>query len=94
MLESERAQTVDIMRYLLSYACSSTATRDESFFTTRDLTETAIRSLLAQLFRLSVTSPDARLTEMTPRQTVTKQHFSRPTGQNIEMKRGDWICPK
>ncbi|THU59782.1 hypothetical protein C4D60_Mb07t05680 [Musa balbisiana] len=94
VLESERAQTVDIMRYLLSYACSSTATRDESFFTTRDLTETAIRSLLAQLFRLSVTSPDARLTEMTPRQTVTKQHFSRPTGQNIEMKRGDWICPK
>ncbi|URE18806.1 hypothetical protein MUK42_03513 [Musa troglodytarum] len=81
------------MRYLLSYACSSTATRDESFLTTRDLTETALRSLLAQLFRLSVTSPEARLAEMTPRQTVTRQHFSRPTGQNIEMKRGDWICP-
>ncbi|KAJ8461132.1 hypothetical protein OPV22_034058 [Ensete ventricosum] len=92
VLESERAQTVDIMRYLLSYACNSTATRDESFLTTRDLTETAIRSLLSQLFRLSVTSPAARLTEM--RQTVTKQHFSRPTGQNIEMKKGDWICPK
>ncbi|CAL9127740.1 unnamed protein product [Musa textilis] len=94
VLESERAQTVDIMRYLLSYACSPTATHDESFLTTRDLTETALRSLLAQLFRLSVTSPEARLAEMTPRQTVTRQHFSRPTGQNIEMKRGDWICPK
>ncbi|WOK96755.1 zinc finger protein VAR3, chloroplastic [Canna indica] len=93
IMESESARTVDVMRYLLSNVCTSSATLDE--IGTRGLIATSTRSLLAELASLIVTSSDSKLTDLTPGQTtINHGQFSRPSQQNIEMKRGDWICPK
>lgn len=88
-LDSEVAQTVDIMRYLVSYACSIHATSDANFLRNRDLVYGSTRTLLAELVNLVVGSPGSGLNEAVRGHSVMRQG-----GQNVQMKRGDWICPK
>lgn len=94
MLESETAKTVDIIRYLLSYIFNPDGTVDASNSKAKELTEASVRNLFAELVSVSGTVRATSILEST-RQPPLQQHeqLSRPPGQNIEMKRGDWICP-
>ncbi|XP_062224521.1 zinc finger protein VAR3, chloroplastic-like [Phragmites australis] len=89
---SERAETVDIVRYMLSYIYSSSDSNSED----KELTDSAVRNILAELVSFSGLSQSSSFVESTPRQTSSSQHerISRPPGQTIEMKRGDWICTR
>ncbi|XP_062207233.1 zinc finger protein VAR3, chloroplastic-like [Phragmites australis] len=89
---SERAETVDIVQYMLSYTYSSS----DSYSEDKELTDSAVRNILAELVSFSGLSQSSSFVESTLRQTSSSQHerFSRPPGKNIEMKRGDWICTR
>lgn len=89
------AQTVDIMRYLVSFACSIHATSDANSLRNRDLVCESTQTLLAELVNLVVRGPGSGLNEAVDGHNVMRHdQFPRPTGQNVQMKRGDWICPK
>ncbi|KAL6616269.1 hypothetical protein ACP70R_038539 [Stipagrostis hirtigluma subsp. patula] len=92
VIVSEKAETVDIVRYLLSYAYSSS----ECYSEDKELTDSAVRNILAKLESFSGLSQSSVFVESALRQNSSSQNerFSRPPGQNIEMKRGDWICPR
>ena len=96
MLKSERAQTVDVMRYVLSYAYDCLSASEGMKHKDAELVEASVRSLLVEFVNMSRTVQFSNFTEFTPRQPpVSHEQFSRPPpGQIIEMKRGDWICPK
>jgi hypothetical protein len=49
---------------------------------------------MAELVSFSCLSQSSSFAESTPKKSSLSQHerVSRPPGQNIEMKRGDWIC--
>ncbi|KAJ6804718.1 zinc finger protein VAR3, chloroplastic [Iris pallida] len=92
VFESEKAQTVDVMRYVLSYAYNSLST-SKNRRNGKELVEASARSLLAELINVSVLHSKLKDSVSTPTPTKHEQ-FTTPPGQNIEMKRGDWICPK
>ena len=95
MLESERAQTVDVMRYVLSYAYDSLSVSEGIKHKDTEFVESSVWSLLAEFVNMSGMVQFSKFTESTPRQSpVSHEQFSRSPGQNIEMKRGDWICSK
>ena len=89
---SERAETVDIVRYLLSYTYSSS----DSYSEDKELIDSAVRNIMAELVSFCGLSQSSSFAESTPKQSSLSQHgrISRPPGQNIEMKRGDWICTR
>jgi hypothetical protein len=91
-MESVRAETVDIVRYLLSYAYSSS----DSYIEDKELIDSAVRNILAELVNSSGLSSTSSFVESSVGQNTLGQpeRFSRPPGQNIEMKRGDWICTR
>ncbi|CAM0883103.1 unnamed protein product [Alopecurus aequalis] len=91
-MESVRAETVDIVRYLLSYAYSSS----DSYVEDKELTDSAVRNILAELVDSSGLSSTFSFVESTVGQNTLGQpeRFSRHPGQNVEMKRGDWICTR
>uniref|UniRef100_A0ACD5VRV8 Uncharacterized protein n=1 Tax=Avena sativa TaxID=4498 RepID=A0ACD5VRV8_AVESA len=91
-MESVRAETVDIVRYLLSYAYSSS----DSYVEDKELTDSAVRNILAELVNSSGLSSTSSFVDSGAGQGISSQpeRFSRPPGQNIEMKRGDWICTR
>jgi hypothetical protein len=91
-MESVKAETVDIVRYLLSYAYSSSG----SYVEDKELTDSAVRNILAELVNSSGLSSTSSFVDSTVGQNTLGQpeRFSRPLGQNVEMKRGDWICTR
>ncbi|PSS01692.1 Zinc finger protein [Actinidia chinensis var. chinensis] len=94
-LESDEAHTVDLMKYLLSYASKHTVFSEGGNLHREELIESAVRNLLSELARLgcgiSAPEPSASMQhQFTDRYGQTP----RPIGQNIEMKRGDWICAR
>jgi hypothetical protein len=92
VIVSERAETVDVVRCLLSYAyCSS-----ENYSEDKELTDAAVRNILSVLENFSGLFQPSNSAESTLWQTSSSQHerFSRPPRQNVEMKRGDWICTR
>ncbi|KAL5220490.1 hypothetical protein ABZP36_025203 [Zizania latifolia] len=92
VFQSGRAETVDIVRYLLSYAYSS----QDNYSEDKELTDSAVRNILAELANFSGLPQTSSYVESTLGQDILdrQERFSRPTGQNIEMKRGDWICTR
>ncbi|XP_008674907.1 zinc finger protein VAR3, chloroplastic isoform X2 [Zea mays] len=92
VIVSDRAETVDIVRYLLSYTYGSSVSDSEH----KKLIDSAVRNIMAELVSFSGLSQSSTFEESTPNQICSSQleRFSRPPGQNIEMKRGDWICTR
>lgn len=95
VMESEKARTVDLMRFLLSYASNPTDSSGRNDSYNRELVESSVRNLLNELAEMSCRVPASDLSGS------VQKHFSdrygqtpRPLGQNIEMKRGDWLCPR
>ena len=96
--ESEAAtHTVDIVRILLFYALDPLVNSGEKP-PGRELVEVSARKLLSELIELSDTSLDPALAKPGAVPSCDKeQHMNftddeRP--QNVQRKKGDWICPK
>ncbi|OVA01704.1 zinc finger protein [Macleaya cordata] len=93
--ESEAsARTVDIVRMLLIYALDPLVHSREKP-NGREHIEASARKLLSELIELSETSPDPALPKPAVKparkpQTIVDIEKS----QNIEMKKGDWMCSK
>ncbi|KAL0916187.1 hypothetical protein M5K25_013678 [Dendrobium thyrsiflorum] len=93
--EPEKAQTIDIMRYLLSYMYKPYSSSNGNQLKDYESVETSVRKLLLELFNFSGTVWRSKLTELTKTQLpLGNEQLSRSPGQSIEMKRGDWICQK
>lgn len=95
--ESEAAaRTVDIVRILLFYALDPLVTSGEKP-PGRELVEVSARKLLSELIELSDTPLDPALAKpaaIPPRRK--EQHMNLTDDempQNVQMKKGDWICP-
>ncbi|KAL5721836.1 hypothetical protein ACHQM5_005431 [Ranunculus cassubicifolius] len=89
------ARTVDIMRMLLFYALDPLVLYGGEKPDGRERIEVSARKLLSELSDLSETIPDPSLPKPAvnpPRQMKEKTMGSE--SQNVEMKRGDWICTK
>ncbi|XP_037407082.1 zinc finger protein VAR3, chloroplastic-like [Triticum dicoccoides] len=87
-IQSVRAETVDIVRYLLSYTYSSS----NNYLEDKELTDSAVRNILAELVNSSGLAHTSSFVESTVESQP--ERFSRHPGQNVEMKRGDWICTR
>ncbi|KAK8970425.1 hypothetical protein KSP40_PGU020375 [Platanthera guangdongensis] len=85
-LELEKAETVDVMRYLLSYAYGSLSSSDVNVSKSDEL-EKSVRKLVGELCNLSGTvwkskSADASLMEL----PLGNEQFSRSSGQDTELR--------
>ncbi|KAL3819590.1 hypothetical protein ACJIZ3_005495 [Penstemon smallii] len=91
--EFDKATTVDLMKYILSYASNPSVSSERNGLYSREVVDSSVRNLLHEL----VTVSHGAQTGYMPRsdhQLSAKRGAYRPLGPNIEMKRGDWICPK
>ncbi|KAJ4980161.1 hypothetical protein NE237_010941 [Protea cynaroides] len=94
-LEIERADMVDLMRFLLSYTCNPLVVSDRINLINKELVESSVRNLLSELADASRTEQGLDLSgSMSNQSTDGYGQTPRPVGPNIEMKRGDWICLK
>ncbi|XP_021667891.2 zinc finger protein VAR3, chloroplastic isoform X2 [Hevea brasiliensis] len=90
---TDRAHTIDLMRFLLSYA-NNLVSSEKNDIPNRELVESSVRNLLSELAQLSY-APASNLSVSGQNQFPDRYgQAPRPLGQNIEMKRGDWICPR
>ncbi|OMO88797.1 Zinc finger, RanBP2-type [Corchorus olitorius] len=91
----DKASTVDLMRFLLSYASNVTAFSEGSNLYNRELVESSVRNLLGELAKLSDTPPISNYSEYDQTQPSDRHgQMPRSFGQNVEIKRGDWICQR
>lgn len=94
-MEREKAQTVDVMRYILSYVYGSLSLSDDNNLKSDELVELSVRKLLCELFNLSGTvwkakSVDATLAEL----PLSNEQLSGNLGKHVETRSGDSIYPK
>ncbi|GKV23260.1 hypothetical protein SLEP1_g33011 [Rubroshorea leprosula] len=93
------ARTVDVMRILLFYALDPLVLSGEKY-PGRELIYESARRLLSELMDLSETSPSPELPSPAAKASPQKKNavklnfFDEGPSENVEMKRGDWICPK
>ncbi|KAH7571631.1 hypothetical protein JRO89_XS04G0105300 [Xanthoceras sorbifolium] len=93
-LVSDKANTVDLMRFLLSYASNLSSSLGTNNVYHRELVESSVRNLLGELAKLSNINPESNLSGSVQSQFPDRYgQMPRTFGQKIEMKRGDWICP-
>ncbi|XP_062082481.1 zinc finger protein VAR3, chloroplastic [Humulus lupulus] len=95
VLDMDKVSTVDLMRFILSYTSKLVSSSESNNFYNRELVESSIRNLLRELTKLCSTIPDSTSFGSVQSQFAGNNgHSRRPFGQNIEMKRGDWICSR
>ncbi|GAU24021.1 hypothetical protein TSUD_328240 [Trifolium subterraneum] len=94
-LDTDKANMVDLMKFMLSYASSCLVSSERNSPYNRNLVESSVRNLFGELFKLSYSVPGPNSFDSEQNQ-MPGGRFGRttPPGQNIEMKRGDWICPR
>ncbi|KAB2054965.1 hypothetical protein ES319_A11G003200v1 [Gossypium barbadense] len=97
--ESEAAaRTVDIVRILLSYALDPLVISEREKPPGREHIDASARNLLSDLTKLSETSCDAEIpkpaAKARPRKEKQISGNDDAEFKNVEMKRGDWMCPK
>ncbi|CAH9061850.1 unnamed protein product [Cuscuta europaea] len=94
-LDRGDVHTIDIMKYIISYASNPAGSPGCNTVYSRELLETSIRILLHQLVEVGWGPPPGVLSPPGVYQFSGRAgETARPAGQNIVMKRGDWICPK
>ncbi|GAA0159485.1 hypothetical protein LIER_16246 [Lithospermum erythrorhizon] len=90
--EADNASTVDLMKYILSYARNPAVPSSQTNLYSRELVESSVRNLMQELAMLNSGTPS-----LGPEKTQFQDRYGQTSGphnQNIVMKRGDWICPK
>lgn len=93
-MDTDRPNMVDLMKFLLSYASNPSATSESNSLYNRDLVESSVRNLFGELFKLSYNAPGPNSFDSVQNQMPGRFERAMPPGQRIEMKRGDWICPR
>ncbi|KZV16474.1 hypothetical protein F511_10086 [Dorcoceras hygrometricum] len=91
--EYDNATTIDLMKYIISYASNPAVSSGKHGLYSRELVDSSIRNLLRELGavnRASAGFAPAQEQQVSGRYGQTP----RPLGRNIEMKRGDWVCSK
>ncbi|XP_059668192.1 zinc finger protein VAR3, chloroplastic [Cornus florida] len=95
VLEFEEIHMVDLMKYLLSYASNPSVSSENNNLYNGKLVESSVRNLLIQLAEVSSNIPELKTSFSMEYQLPDRYgQTPRPLGQKIEMKRGDWICPR
>ncbi|KAI4325577.1 hypothetical protein MLD38_030962 [Melastoma candidum] len=86
---SDASQTVDLMKYILSSTILARAG-----LSYQELSK-SVRNLLDQMVKLSCSTPVSNYADNVNSLYPGGYGISqRPRGQKIEMKRGDWMCPR
>ncbi|KAF5445511.1 hypothetical protein F2P56_034558 [Juglans regia] len=92
------ARTVDIVRILLFYALDPLVISGGEKPPGRDTIESSARKLFSELIDLSEASPDPVLPRPAVKGMKQKEESVKfmddKLSQDVEMKRGDWMCPK
>lgn len=99
------ARTVDIVRILLFYALDPLVISGGDKPAGRELVDLSVKKLFSELIKLSETAPDPSLpkppskpaSKPAPKRVHRKEQINFVEDQllqDIEMKRGDWMCPK
>ncbi|KAG5083196.1 hypothetical protein JHK84_053234 [Glycine max] len=94
VLDTDRANTVDLMKFLLSYASNPFFSSEGNSLNKRDLVESSVRNLFGELFKLNYSAPGPNAFDSVQSQMAGRFGLTKPPGQKIEMKRGDWLCPR
>ncbi|KAK4759028.1 hypothetical protein SAY87_020329 [Trapa incisa] len=92
--DSGKPRTIDLMRFILSYASNPLA-NDAANFSSQEPVVSSVRNLISEFVKLSSIDFDIKFGNPSQNQfSDTNDQSSRPRRQNFEMKRGDWICPR
>ncbi|XP_073154819.1 zinc finger protein VAR3, chloroplastic-like [Henckelia pumila] len=91
--EYEYATTIDLMKYIISYASNPTVSSGKNGLYSRELVDSSICNLLHELGAVSGAPTGSAPAQ---EQQLSARHGQTPRslGRNIEMKRGDWVCSK
>ncbi|CAK8542919.1 unnamed protein product [Lathyrus sativus] len=94
-LDTHKANMVDLMKFLLSYASNCSVPSESNSLYNRNLVEPSVRNLFGELFKLSYSAPGPNSFDSVQNQIPAgRLGRTMPHGQNIEMKKGDWICTR
>lgn len=92
------ARTIDIVRVLLFYALDPLVITGGNKPPVRELIDASARKLISQLIILNETSIDPSLpmpsSKSPQKNEKTAKVVDNVPSNNVEMKRGDWMCPK
>ncbi|CAL9192868.1 unnamed protein product [Musa hybrid cultivar] len=97
--EDEGPRTVDIMRILLSYAVNLKQLSGGANSAVKEQVQKSARNLLSELIKLSdtiidPTVPGPVMKSPSPKEPSQKVRSGKDSrASNVEMKRGDWLCP-
>lgn len=94
-MDTDIAHTVDLMKFILSYASTQSVTSERNNFDNVELVESSVRTLLSEFAKFSYSTSESN--SFGSLQNHSPDGFgqtSRPVGQKVEMKRGDWICQR
>jgi len=94
VLDTDRANTIDLMKFLLSYGSDPYVPSEGNSLNNRNLIESSVRNLFGELFKLSYSAPGSNSFDSVQSQMAGRFGHTKPPGQQIEMKRGDWICTR
>ncbi|GLT95426.1 hypothetical protein SLE2022_131090 [Rubroshorea leprosula] len=92
--DADKADMVDLMKFVLSYASNVIAYTETNNLYNGEFVESSVRNLLGELAKLSVGPLPSNRSASVQTQFSQKRGQTRSFGKNIEMKRGDWICPR
>ncbi|KAL0316652.1 UNVERIFIED_CONTAM: Zinc finger protein VAR3, chloroplastic [Sesamum radiatum] len=92
--EFDKANTVDLMKYIISYANNPTVSSERNGLYSRELVDLSVRNLLHELVAVSSGAQTGYIPASGNQFSDRDGQTRKPFGQNIEMKRGDWICQK
>ena len=82
------------MKYIISYASNPTASSERNGLYSRELVDSSVRNLLLEMVAVCGGDPTGHMAASGNQFPGSDRHAKNPYGQNIEMKRGDWICQK
>ncbi|RRT54588.1 hypothetical protein B296_00046813 [Ensete ventricosum] len=98
--EDEGPRTVDIVRILLSYAVNPKQLSGGENSAVKEQVQKSARNLLSELIKLSDTIIDPTVSRPVMKSPSPKEPYQKVRSgkdrraSNVEMKRGDWLCPK
>ncbi|GKV07631.1 hypothetical protein SLEP1_g19378 [Rubroshorea leprosula] len=92
--DADKADMVDLMKFVLSYASNVVAYMETNNLYNGEFVESSVQNLLGELAKLSVGPLPSNRSASVQTQFSQKHGQTRSFGKNIEMKRGDWICPR
>ncbi|PQQ03454.1 zinc finger protein VAR3 chloroplastic [Prunus yedoensis var. nudiflora] len=94
-LDIDKAQTVDLMRFLLSYASNPLFSSEKNNIYNNKILESSVRTLLGEMSKLCYSAPESNSIGSVQGHSLDNYGEPiRPFGKTIEMKRGDWICQR